>query len=81
MLCSAQYNGASLFPYTLGGQPCEMVFTSVSGHLMEVEFGPQHRTWRSVAPGELYRVPVYKQVPQVCSGCISQATPGLGVMM
>ena len=42
-----------------------MVFTSVSGHLMELEFGQQHRTWKSVPPAELYQVPVYKQVPQV----------------
>ena len=67
--CSAQYNGAFTFPYTLGGSQCEMVFTSVSGHLMELEFGEQHRAWRSCAPFDLYRVPIFKVVPEV-SGLI-----------
>ena len=55
-----------------------MVFTSVSGHLMELEFGQQHRTWKSVPPFELYQVPVYKQVPQVCIQGISTTTETTG---
>jgi DNA topoisomerase-3 len=40
-----------------------MVFTSVTGHLMELEFSqPTHRRWRGCAPGELFSAPVAKRV-------------------
>jgi hypothetical protein len=33
----AQYNPIHEFPYNINGQAVDMVFTSVAGHLMEVE--------------------------------------------
>ncbi len=42
-----------------------MVMTSVSGHLMELEFPPSHRPWRSCAAGDLFGAPVVRSVPQV----------------
>lgn len=39
--CSARFNPIWEFPYTVEGRPATMVFTSVSGHLMEVEFPEQ----------------------------------------
>jgi hypothetical protein len=34
----SQFNRVYEFPYTLNGQPCDMMMTSVSGHLMQLEF-------------------------------------------
>lgn len=42
-----------------------MVFTSVAGHLLELDFTPQHKKWHSCSPVELYTAPVQKVVPQV----------------
>jgi hypothetical protein len=42
-----------------------MQFTSVAGHLMELDFTATHKRWRSCNPLELYRAPVVKQVPEV----------------
>lgn len=36
----AQYNPINEFPYNINGQPVDMQFTSVAGHLMEVRGGP-----------------------------------------
>jgi len=60
---SAQYNANWSFPYRVEGRPCTMVFTSVTGHLMELEFSrPEHRRWRGCAPGDLFLAPVAKRV-------------------
>ena len=54
------------FPYTLeGGLACAMTFTSVSGHLKELDFTPEYKNWRACSPVELYAAPVGKVVPQV----------------
>lgn len=34
----SQYNPIWQFPFGISGQPCDMSFTSVAGHLMELEF-------------------------------------------
>ncbi|KDD75366.1 DNA topoisomerase, partial [Helicosporidium sp. ATCC 50920] len=52
------------FPYTLDGRDVEMVFTSVSGHLLELDFPPQFKSWRGCRPGDLFSAPVRKQVPK-----------------
>ena len=42
-----------------------MVFTSVSGHLMEKDFeAPYRRNWQSCAPGDLFHLPVVNEVPE-----------------
>ena len=63
-LRSSKYNPLFFFPYNINGTPCEMVFTSVSGHLLELDFLPQHKKWRGCNPVELYTAPVQKLVPQ-----------------
>ena len=65
-MCSSNFNPVYTFPYAIHGAPCNMVFTSVAGHLMELEFGEAHRKWHACNPVELYSAPVYKRVPQVC---------------
>ena len=63
-LRSSKYNPLFFFPYSINGTPCEMVFTSVSGHLLELDFLPQHKKWHGCSPMELYTAPVQKLVPQ-----------------
>lgn len=42
-----------------------MVFTSVAGHLLELDFEPQYKKWRGCSPVELFTAPVHKVVPKV----------------
>jgi hypothetical protein len=42
-----------------------MVFTSVAGHLMELDFDQIHKKWHGCAPIDLYTATVHKNVPQV----------------
>ncbi len=63
---SAQYNPIWEFGYTIpGAGPCDMVFTSVAGHLMALDFPDHLKKWGSCAPLELYTAPVRKFVPKV----------------
>ncbi|RKP11038.1 DNA topoisomerase [Thamnocephalis sphaerospora] len=50
------------FLYQLGGQRCEMIMTSVLGHLMEDDFAGEYRSWRSVSPQELFDAPISRIV-------------------
>lgn len=43
----------------------DMVFTSVAGHLLELEFEPRVKGWHSCSPRELYDASVSKGVPKV----------------
>ncbi|CAK0738823.1 hypothetical protein CVIRNUC_001098 [Coccomyxa viridis] len=61
--CST-YNPLFFFPYSINGQPCDMVFTSVAGHLMELDFPENWRKWKACSPVDLYGAPVLKNVPQ-----------------
>ena len=42
-----------------------MVFTSVAGHLMELDFTDDMKKWRACSPVDLYGAPVLKRIPQV----------------
>uniref|UniRef100_A0A803L4R8 DNA topoisomerase n=1 Tax=Chenopodium quinoa TaxID=63459 RepID=A0A803L4R8_CHEQI len=60
----SRYNKIFEFDYTIRGQPIHMLFTSVTGHLMELEFDQRYRKWHSCDPSDLYQAPVHKTVPQ-----------------
>lgn len=60
----SRYNRIYEFNYTIGNQPCNMLMTSVTGHLMELDFDDQYRKWHSCDPAHLYQAPVRKIVPQ-----------------
>ncbi|KAM7513869.1 hypothetical protein LguiA_003452 [Lonicera macranthoides] len=60
----SRYNKIFEFVYTINGQQCQMSFTSVTGHLMELEFEDRYRKWHSCDPVDLYNAPVRKHVPQ-----------------
>ncbi|RDY10657.1 DNA topoisomerase 3-alpha, partial [Mucuna pruriens] len=61
----SRYNKIFEFNYTIRGQPCHMLFTSVTGHLMELEFEERYRKWHACDPADLYQAPVHKSVPEV----------------
>lgn len=80
----ARYNPIWEFGYTIQGTPCDMVFTSVAGHLMELDFTAQHKRWRSCNPVELYQAPVVKAVPDVSAAgvaCTNNAGAGWSVLL
>ncbi|XP_071914410.1 DNA topoisomerase 3-alpha isoform X2 [Coffea arabica] len=60
----SRYNKIFEFNHTVNGQPCHMSFTSVTGHLMELDFDDRFRRWHSCDPVDLYRAPVRKFVPE-----------------
>ncbi|KAM3358536.1 DNA topoisomerase 3-alpha isoform X1 [Capsicum galapagoense] len=60
----SRYNKIFEFNYTIRNQPCQMLFTSVTGHLMELEFDDRYRKWHSCDPVDLYNAPVRKYVPE-----------------
>ncbi|XP_022774853.1 DNA topoisomerase 3-alpha isoform X2 [Durio zibethinus] len=60
----SRFNKIFEFNYSIRGQPCHMLFTSVTGHLMELEFEDRFRKWHSCDPADLYHAPVRKFVPE-----------------
>ena len=54
------YNPVHEFTAPLDNTPCQMRMTSVIGHLMEMEFGPEHKNWRSSDPIALFEAQVYE---------------------
>uniref|UniRef100_N1R4S4 DNA topoisomerase n=1 Tax=Aegilops tauschii TaxID=37682 RepID=N1R4S4_AEGTA len=60
----SRYNRVFEFNYAIGAQACHMLVTSVTGHLMELDFDDRYRRWYSCDPAELFHAPVRKAVPQ-----------------
>lgn len=58
------YNKIYEFPYTLQGQQVQMVFTSVSGHLLNYEFVGSYKRWTSCSPLDLFDAPVTKGIKE-----------------
>ncbi|ETV91897.1 hypothetical protein, variant [Aphanomyces invadans] len=56
------YNAIFEFPYQINNQNVEMAFTSVTGHLMELDFAASYRSWKSCDPVELFTAKVEKKV-------------------
>lgn len=46
------------------GQRCQMVMTSVSGHLLALEFVGAYKNWQSCNPLALFDAPVFKYCPE-----------------
>lgn len=61
----SRYNRIFEFDCVVRSQSIQMSFTSVTGHLMELEFDDRYRKWHSCDPLDLYNAPVKKYVPQV----------------
>ncbi|XP_047970026.1 DNA topoisomerase 3-alpha isoform X1 [Salvia hispanica] len=60
----SRYNRIFEFNCVVRSQLIQMSFTSVTGHLMELEFDDRYRKWHSCDPVDLYHAPVKKYVPQ-----------------
>ena len=60
--CRATYSKNYRFGYTLAGQQADMVFTSVAGHLLELDFPPPYKSWHGCSPKDLFSAPVHKLV-------------------
>ncbi|XP_068146758.1 DNA topoisomerase 3-alpha [Drosophila tropicalis] len=56
------YNKVFDFEAQVRGQNAKMVMTSVSGHLMQLEFQVSYRNWRTVDPRSLFDAPIKKSV-------------------
>ncbi|KAJ3336283.1 DNA topoisomerase 3-alpha [Gonapodya sp. JEL0774] len=52
------------FEYLYGGQQCEIVCTSVAGHIMEIDFPDRYKRWESCSPIDLFQAPIVKSVKQ-----------------
>lgn len=61
----SRFNKIFEFNYTISGRPCFMSFTSVTGHLMELDFDERFKKWHSCDPVQLYHAPIRKYVPEV----------------
>ncbi len=62
---SARYCQLFNFPYTVEGQGVDMAFTSVAGHLLQMDFPQPYSSWSGCSPVDLYDAPVHKQAPKV----------------
>ncbi|XP_075151301.1 topoisomerase 3-alpha isoform X2 [Haematobia irritans] len=54
------YNKIYEFEANVKGTNCKMVMTSVSGHLLQLEFLSSYRNWQNVNPESLFDAPVRK---------------------
>ena len=54
------YNKIYEFQYQVQGVMSNMVMTSVSGHLLGMDFSEQYRKWYSCHPVQLFDLPVEK---------------------
>ncbi|CAK1596337.1 unnamed protein product [Parnassius mnemosyne] len=60
----SQYNKIYEFEADVMGQKCTMVMTSVSGHLLALEFASSYKNWQSCNPLTLFDAPVLKYCPE-----------------
>uniref|UniRef100_A0A7E4VQF8 DNA topoisomerase n=1 Tax=Panagrellus redivivus TaxID=6233 RepID=A0A7E4VQF8_PANRE len=58
----SKYNKLYSFDGQFRGQPAKFVMTSVSGHLMTLDFGQGYKEWRPATTGELFSAPVIRSV-------------------
>ncbi|XP_021951308.2 DNA topoisomerase 3-alpha [Folsomia candida] len=56
----SKYNKIYAFPHNFRGRNCEIIMTSVSGHLLGYDFDDRFRKWHSCDPVELFDAPVVK---------------------
>ncbi|XP_070500540.1 DNA topoisomerase 3-alpha [Chironomus tepperi] len=60
----SQFNKIYEFEMDVRGQNSKIVFTSVSGHLLNREFTGIHRKWLSCNPEELFHAQILKYCPE-----------------
>lgn len=57
-------------PHQHRGENVDMVFTSVLGHLLELDFVQPYRSWGGCRPGDLFTAPVEKVVRACLCACV-----------
>jgi hypothetical protein len=60
----SRFNKIYEFECNVFNQRCQMIMTSVSGHLLGLEFVGNYRNWRACSPLALFDAPVHKYCPQ-----------------
>ncbi|XP_031765150.2 DNA topoisomerase 3-alpha [Galleria mellonella] len=60
----SQFNKIYEFEIEVMGQKSQMVMTSVSGHLLALEFVGSYKNWQSCDPLLLFDAPVFKYCPE-----------------
>ncbi|XP_059047118.1 DNA topoisomerase 3-alpha isoform X1 [Achroia grisella] len=60
----SQFNKIYEFETDVMGQKSQMVMTSVSGHLLGLEFVGSYKNWQSCDPLALFDAPVFKYCPE-----------------
>lgn len=62
----SKYNPVYEFPYDINGRNCQMVVTSVTGHLTDNDFPePYNKGWSLCDPLELFTMEIKTFVPEV----------------
>eukprot|EP01134_Creolimax_fragrantissima_P003790 CFRG3790T1 len=56
------YNKIYEYECQMLGVHCKMMMTSVSGHMMEHEFPPAYKGWKSCSPAQLFNAPISRSV-------------------
>jgi DNA topoisomerase-3 len=64
----SKFNKVYEFDYSLFGRPCHMIMTSVSGHLLDLDFHSDYRKWSSVPPSSLFTCELHQSCPDRFSG-------------
>jgi len=60
----SKFNKIYEFEMLLHGEQTKVVFTSVSGHLLGLEFSSAYRNWTGCNPEQLFEAPVVKSCPE-----------------
>ncbi|CAF4953798.1 unnamed protein product, partial [Rotaria socialis] len=58
----SRFNKIYEFNYQLFNQPVQMIFTSVSGHIMNCDFTAAHNSWAQTDPVILFDATIQKKV-------------------
>jgi len=59
----SKYNKIYRFSQTFRGQRADFSVTSVSGHLMQIDFVPPHNKWELMTISTLFEAPIHRFVP------------------
>ena len=60
----SKFNKIYEFECNVFNQCCQMIMTSVSGHLLQLEFTGSYNKWEACNPVSLFDAPVEKYCPQ-----------------
>ncbi len=68
----SKYNPCFSFDYVYAGKPTEFIFTSVSGHVMEMVFTGETKRWDGIDPSALMTIPIEKVPSKSAASIIRQ---------